>query len=108
MAHDNACQRRQNATKANKVSYEFIRKTKHLLEGNFSPEQIAGRMKIETPTESVSLQTLYRIVDQEGWRYLLARKGKRYNKRKGIEAGARLIPNRTDIDERSKDVDLKV
>jgi len=66
-------------------------------------KQIAGRMQIETPTESESLQALYRVVSKEEWTHL----DKRYHKRKGIEAGARLIPNRVDIDERSAHVDLK-
>jgi len=72
-----------------------------------TPEQIAGRMKLESFVESVSLQTLYRIVAQERWHKLLPRKGKRYRQRKGIEAGAHLIPNRVDIDERPEQVDLK-
>ncbi|MEW5011623.1 MAG: IS30 family transposase [Cycloclasticus sp.] len=106
-AHDAACQRRQYAAKANKRSDELIQETKRLLKKNMTPEQIAGRMKLETPSASVSLQTLYRIVVQEGWQNLLPRKGKRYQKRQGNEAGARLIPNRVDIDERPPSVDLK-
>ncbi|MEY8198842.1 MAG: IS30 family transposase [Colwellia sp.] len=46
--------------------------------------------------------------EKKGCCKLLVRKGKRYKKHKDIEAGARLIPNRTDIYERSKGVDLKV
>ena len=107
VAHDNARHRRKNAAKAHKRSDELIRKTQRLLALKMSPEQIAGRMKLESSAESVSLQTLYRLVTQEGWHNLLPRKGKRYRQRKGVEAGARLIPNRVDIDERPADVDLK-
>lgn len=107
IAHNNACHRRKNAAKAHKRSDELIRKTRALLELNMTPEQISGRMKRESFVESVSLQTLYRIVAQERWHNLLPRKGKRYRQRKGIEAGAHLIPNRVDIDERPEHVDLK-
>ena len=72
-----------------------------------TPEQIAGRMKLELPSEAISRQTIYRLVAQRKWHGLLPRKGKRYRKRKGIEAGAHLIPNRVDIDERPACVDLK-
>ena len=106
-AHDNARRRRKNAAKAHKRSAELIREARRLLALKMSPEQIAGRMRLESSNKSVSLQTLYRLVAQEGWYKLLPRKGKRYRQRKGIEAGARLIPNRVDIDERPTDVDLK-
>jgi len=103
----NAIQQRQNAAKAHKRSAEAIRKTGLLLALKMSPEQIAGRMKLESAAEAISRQTIYRLVAQEQWSGLLPRKGKRYHQRKGIEAGARLIPSRVDIDERPAHVDLK-
>ncbi len=107
-AHLDAQHKRQNATKAHKVSDESLGEVERLLSLKMTPEQIAGRMKLESFSGAISRQTIYRWVQKKGWCKLLVRKGKRYKKRKGIEAGARLIPNRTDIDERSKDVDLKV
>ena len=106
-AHQGACQRRQQAAKAHKKSAEVIRQTKFLLDLKMSPEQIAGRMKLECAHAAVSRQTIYRIVRQAQWRDLLPRKGKRYRQRKGVEAGARLIPNRVDIDQRPAKVELK-
>ena len=106
-AHQGACLRRQQAEKAHKKSAEVIRQTKFLLDLKMSPEQIAGRMKLECPHASVSRQTIYRIVRQAQWRDLLPRRGKRYRPRKDIEAGARLIPNRVDIDKRPAEVGIK-
>jgi IS30 family transposase len=74
----------------------------------FSPEQIAGRMIFETVLGAVSCNTIYRLVKRELWCKQLARKGKPYKIRKGVEAGAKLIPGRVDISERPKEVDDKV
>jgi IS30 family transposase len=107
VAHNHALMKRHNAAKAHKRTPEVIRKTRILLDLKMSPEQISGRMKLESSCELISRQTIYRLVAQEKWRGLLARKGKRYRKRKGVSAGAHLIPNRVDIDERPACVDLK-
>ncbi len=107
IAHHDASQQRKHAIKAHKASDQILKEVKRLLILKMTPEQIAGRMKSESFEGRISYQTIYRWVPQQCWRKLLARKGKRYNKRKGIEAGARLIPNRVDIDERPLIVDLK-
>ena len=92
--------RRKKAPKNCKLTTDHKHNLEWLLGINLSPEQIAGRMKFEESSNAVSTQTLYRWIDKLGWRERLPRKGKRYRKRAGIEAGARLIPNRVDIDER--------
>ena len=71
-----------------------------LLSLDLSPEQIAGRMKLESFDADVSQQTLYRRIVKLNWCSRLPRKGRRYRKHAGLQAGASLIPNRTDIDER--------
>jgi IS30 family transposase len=55
----------------------------------------------------ISRKTIYRLVAQKYWPELLPRKGKRYRQRKGVEAGARLISNWIDIEERVDHVDFK-
>jgi len=65
-----------------------------------TPEEIAGRMKLEEFTQSVSQQSIYRFIAFKQWRHRLPRKGKRYRQRKGAETGAHLIPGRVDIDDR--------
>jgi IS30 family transposase len=106
-ADNNAIKKRKSAPKAHKRTSKVIEATRLLLKLKLSPEQISGRMLVESFYEPVSRQTIYRIATQEGWKKSLPRKGKRYRQQKGIEAGARLIPNRTDIDERPACVDLK-
>lgn len=102
-----ATTRRQEAPKAHKKSAVVIAQVKTWLDNKFSPEQIAGRMKLESYTGAISCQTIYRMVAQNSWAESLPRKGKRYRRRAGSEAGAHLIPNRVDIDERPGEVDEK-
>lgn len=56
------------------------------------------------PALKVCCNTIYRIVFEQGWRHKLA---KHYKPRKDMMAGAHLIPNRVDIDQRPKEVDDK-
>ncbi|WP_444917581.1 hypothetical protein [Microbulbifer sp. JMSA003] len=72
---------------------------------NASPEQVAGRMKLEKCEKMVSCFTVYRWMAQLGWRLLLPRKGKAYRKRTGPKAGVKLIPERIDVEERPTIVD---
>ncbi|MCK5893726.1 MAG: hypothetical protein KAG53_04805 [Endozoicomonadaceae bacterium] len=83
------------------------RQVKSHLSLGFTPEQIAGRMKLESFNRTISCQTIYRLIRKNQWRHLLPGKGKRYRQRKGAEACARLIPNRVDIDERPDCIKLK-
>ena len=98
---------RTQARKFTKRSQERIDKVESLLELSFSPEQIAGRLAREVPMLKVCCNTVYSIVFEQGWRHKLARKGKCYKPRKDTLAGAHLIPNRVDIDQRPKEVDDK-
>lgn len=78
----------------------------------WSPEQIAGWMKRNMKI-SVSHETIYQYIWKDkkngGTLYKhLRHNGKKYNKRKGKNAGRGLIPNRIDIDDRPKIVEEKV
>lgn len=100
MAHRLSRQKRQDASKYTQLNMTQRQNLDWLLSLDLSPEQIAGRMKLESFDAGVSQQTLYRWIVKLNWRSRLPRKGKRYRKRAGLQAGASLIPNRTDIDER--------
>jgi IS30 family transposase len=107
-AHKQAEHRRQFAAKKTACTSSLKQLVYNSLLLNFSPEQIAGRMIFEAVPGAVSCNTIYRLVKRELWHKQLARKGKPYKPRKGIDAGAKLIPGRVDISERPKEVDDKV
>jgi transposase, IS30 family len=82
-----------------------------LVQEQWSPEQISGRMKLMFGN-SISHERIYQHIWEDkkfgGTLYKhLRHHGKKYNKRKGCNAGRGLIPNRVDIDERPKIVDEK-
>ena len=107
VAHRDVSALRANATKFTKITQSVIDTVDSSLSIDLSPEQIAGRTKLEKRADSVSMHTIYRLIRTKGWRNRLPRHGKKYRQRKGSEAGAKLIPNRVDIDERPDEVDLK-
>jgi len=107
IAHTHATMIRTQARKFTKQSQELIDKVEGLLRLSFTPEQIAGRLAREMPALKVCCNTVYSIVFEQGWRHRLARQGRRYKPRKDTMAGAHLIPNRVDIDQRPKHVDDK-
>ncbi|MCK5893076.1 MAG: hypothetical protein KAG53_01435 [Endozoicomonadaceae bacterium] len=72
------------------------RQVKSHLSLGFTPEQIAVRMKLESFNGTISCQTIYGLIKKTPWRHS-----------EGVEACARLMPNRVDIDERPDCVDLK-
>ena len=106
-AHTHASMIRTQAHKLTKRSQELIDKVENLLKLSFTPEQIAGRLAQEIPALKVCCNTVYHIVFEQGWRDKLARRGRPYKPRKDVMAGAHLIPNRIDIDQRPKVVDDK-
>ncbi|QFT53915.1 IS30 family transposase [Microbulbifer sp. THAF38] len=103
-AHRQALQRRHGAIKHTKLDFAMQVQIDHQLK-NASPEQIAGRMRLERCTKTVSCSTIYRWVSRLNWRSRLPRKAKPYQKRAGSEAGVKLIPERIDIDQRPAIVD---
>ncbi len=107
-ANSQAESKRRLAAKLTKCSESLKQTVRSSLVLGFSPEQIAGRMRLEAVAEPVSCNTIYHLVKRESWQRLRARKGKRYKQRQGSEAGAKLIPGRVDISERPSNVDDKV
>ena len=109
-------QRKAAQRKAEKLHKEVFttgmqRQAKKLLKRGFSPEQIAGRSKINGKA-MVSHETIYRWIWEDkrggGALYkLLRRQGRKYAKRGSKNAGRGFIPNRVDIDERPQVVELK-
>ncbi len=78
---------------------------------NWSPQQIAGRLKKENIF--ISHETIYKYIwenkNNGGILYkYLRHKGKKYKKRGKLTAGKGLIPNRIDIEARPKIVDKKI
>ena len=106
-AHYQAINKRFGSVKFSKLTPTLIKLIDSMLKLDFSPEQIAGRLRLEKNDRAISTQTMYRLIALKGWRHRLPRKGKKYKQLKGAEAGAKLIPNRVDIDERPEEVDLK-
>ena len=81
MAHRLSRQKRQDASKYTQLNMTQRQNLDWLLSLDLSPEQIAGRMKLEGFDAGVSQQTLYRWIVKLNWRSRLPRKGKRYRKR---------------------------
>ncbi|KKB96315.1 Integrase core domain protein, partial [Candidatus Arcanobacter lacustris] len=77
----------------------------------WSPEQISGRLKIENGIK-ISHEAIYQLIwrdkKQGGDLYKnLRHAGKKYNKRRGKNAGRGIIPGRVDIELRDKIVEEK-
>jgi len=84
----------------------------HLLDDDWSPEQISGRLERQG-VAVISVETIYKHIRKDrlagGVLYKnLRHRGKKYNKRGSAKtAGRGLIPNRVDIDERPEVVEEK-
>lgn len=105
--------RREKAGKAKiKITGEVIDVIlQKLIHQQWSPEQISGWMK-KNMSVSASHESIYKYIwrdkKQGGSLYKhLRHAGKKYNKRKGKNAGRGLIPGRVDIDQRSAIVEQK-
>ena len=90
----------------------IIRVEACLVQKQWSPQQIAHRLKLETGTQ-VSHESIYRHIwaDKRRGGSLfkhLRQKGKKRNTRAGKNAGRGMIPNRIDIAQRPTIVDAKI
>jgi IS30 family transposase len=109
-------QRKADKRKAQKRHKEvFTEQMKNriikLLKKGFSPEQIAGRSRLDG-IAMVSHETIYRWIwkDKRSGGKLhkyLRRQGRKYSKRGSKNAGRGFIPNRVDIDQRPAIVEQK-
>ena len=103
-AHKRAAERHQTKAKAVKLTAEVKSLIKGYLEQDWSPEQIAGRLKQEGII-SLHHETIYQYIlaDKKAGGKLyehLRHHNKRYRKRYGSARNRSGIPNRVDIDER--------
>lgn len=102
--------RRKNSAKPRILTPEIRAKIVYGLSQYHSPEQISGSLKKQSI--NVSHETIYKFVwsDKKNGGKLythLRHGGKKYNKRKGVNAGRGLIPGRVDISERPEIVETK-
>jgi len=112
-AHKKATERRTKAStrKRKMIPDVQLYVEKMICERQWSPEQIAGRLKL-SESISVSHESIYRFVwkDQKEGGSLykhLRRRGKKYNKRGSKLAGRGLIPGRIGIECRPEIVDTR-
>lgn len=110
--HQAQIRRTQASSKPKKLTTEVMTQVEEKLKLDWSPEQIAGRMKQEG-THFMSHESIYRYVwrDKQAGGALykhLRHHGKRYNKRGGKKAGRGHIPQRVDISERPAIVEQKI
>lgn len=111
-ANELAIQRRKEAFKASKLTSEIINWINNLLCDDLSPEQIAGRIELETKV-SLHHETIYQYIYND--KYLggelykyLTRACKKYKKRYGSNDRRGQLVNRVSIDERPAIVDAKI
>jgi len=103
-AHQKAVNRHKNKEKAIKLTAEVKQKVGCLIEEDWSPEQVAGRLKKEGIV-SLHHETIYQYVLADkrsgGDLYIhLRHQNKTYRKRYGTAHNRTGIPNRVDIDRR--------
>ena len=106
------CQERHSKkNKATKLNLDIKEKIKERLDQDWSPEQIAGDLK-RKGVISLHHETIYKFISSDkkngGQLYLkLHHKKKPYRKRYKTDNSCSGIPNRVDIDQRPKEVDLR-
>ena len=104
--------RHKNKRKLCKLNIVVKANILHYLKMDYSPEQMAGRAKVDK-LEMVSAETIYQYIWQDKRRggYLfkqLRTKGKKYRKRGHLKDNRGLISNRVDIDKRPVEVEDKI
>jgi transposase, IS30 family len=111
-ADNRAKERRVKASRTpKKMTQALVSTIEEKLLGEWSPEQIAGRLN-EEGIASICPETIYRHIWKNkrsgGTLYThLRHHGKKYNKRSSGKAGRGCIPNRVDITERPSIVEKK-
>ena len=93
-----------------KATYAYV--LEKLKEG-WSPEQIAGRLQLETGQKIISYETIYQFIYKKSlkedrlWEYL-PRKQKHRHKKYGRKAQKTRIPQRVSIHERPREIDQRI
>jgi len=100
-------QRRRKCRQKERISDSIIRQYMHeKLKSNWSPEQIAGRIRIDKPGKQISHETIYQYIfkkDPSLVKYLLCGRKTR-KKRKNKRTKRVMIPCRTGIEERPTEI----
>ena len=112
-AHARACERKTTANTHERLKNDFIRQyVKDGLKQGWSPEQIAGRIRIDHPGYSVNHEAIYQYIYHpqnpqrlEMINLLRRAHKKRRNKSIGRKVRKTKIPNRIPIDARPKSVE---
>ena len=115
MAAERLALRRRHALRASKIMRlsQLNALIRDGLAMGRSPEQIAGRLKLEDPTHSISHESIYRFIHTPAGRrerlhnYLAQRKSRRGRRARAGQAGP-LIPDRTSIAERPATIKRKL
>jgi IS30 family transposase len=115
-AQEQYTSRKIKAGKRNALKNEWVyRYTIEHLRENWSPEQIAGRLKKEHPlvrSRTIGVETIYRYIydplnkDEAWWEYL-ARGQKKRRKQRGRSVHTSHIPDRVSISERPNKVNKR-
>jgi IS30 family transposase len=102
--------RKQAKVRFQSVNAETITEVKQRLEQHHSPEQLAGRMKLEG-VGKISYETIYQMIytnhQQMGIYQQYLRQKQKQRRRKGRKQKRGGIPNRIGIENRPKIADLK-
>ncbi len=109
-AHSRSQRRRKQSRKRKRVPNQGVRQyIEDNLKLGWSPEQIAGRIALDYPSERISHETIYQYIFRERrdlTQYLTCgrkRRRKRYRK----HAKRTMIPQRVGIEERPKEVEYR-
>lgn len=87
-ATERAVQQRTKAPLKNHEIYLYVRNKLRI--NHWSPEEIAGRLPIDCPGQSIAHETIYRYIFGKGkqhklWKYLV-----RHHKRRRVKSGRRI------------------
>ena len=112
-AHARACERKITANSHERLKNDFIRQyVKDGLKQGWSPEQIAGRIRIDHPRYSINHEAIYQYIylpqnpnRLEMINLLRRAHKKRRNKSIGRKVRRTTIPNRISIDDRPKSIE---
>lgn len=106
LAHQQAKLRKQAAGRRPRLKSELIREyVQEKLRLGWTPEQIAGRLRLEHRGLKISYEAVYQYIYtdfKEGIKYLVRRHPKRYPKHYSRKRHKLPIPNRKSVSERSK------
>lgn len=114
LADKRGWKQRYKAPLKNPLVFLYVRT--HLREDNWSPDEIAGRLKLDHPGESVSYETIYRYIYSrrmrryEYWQYLTLGRRKRMSKggRRVRQEYSGKIPGSVSIDFRPQEVSDRI